>query len=70
MDDTKYCAGAMIERGIVSEKTDDGVIIRSITRYGIVTPVLDDATGAEVGDLVYFFMFPDGMGAVIGKARG
>lgn len=74
--------GAVIERGKIREVTEKGCRVDSITRSGITTPPLmpafhqhevedDKLTAKEpafaVGDLVYFFMFPDGDGMIVGK---
>lgn len=70
--------GAIIERGKVKEKKEGKYVIESTDRAGVITPPLDvtkhvllkDEMYAkpekfEVGDKVYFFMFPDGTGRII-----
>ena len=57
----------MVERGKILMVTEDGYIVGSLDREGIVTPPIkptDDATYA-VGDLVYFLIFSDGTGKVL-----
>lgn len=59
--------GAYIERGEIAEKVGNGYIVRSYTRFDILTQkiysVNDNAY--SVGDMVYYFMFPDGNGMII-----
>lgn len=60
--------GAIIERGIVIAKINDTYRVRSITRDGIITPLLKSAENTlSVADKVYFFLFPDGDGMIIAK---
>ncbi len=63
--------GAVIERGTISGTGTDGYIVSSLDRDGIVTPEIAPVTENETyaaGDCVYFFLFPDGSGKIIGKA--
>lgn len=56
-----------IERGQIQRVSDDGYIVSSLDREGIVTPnitAINDNTYSE-GDKVYFFIFPDGTGKII-----
>ena len=64
--------GAAIERGQVVEKTQAGYRVKSLTRVGVVTPQIQAMQDAEfaVGDGVYFFLFDDGEGGILGKAAG
>ena len=64
-------AGAMIERGYVAEVTEDGYRIQSDTRYGVLTPALKGLTNDTyaAGEIVYYFMFCDGRGMIIGRAE-
>lgn len=59
--------GAYIERGEITEKVGNGYIVRSYTRFDILTQKIysinDNAY--SVGDMVYYFMFPDGNGMII-----
>ena len=66
----KNKCGAMIERGEITAITDREYIVTSFSRAGIETPPLNALNDAEydVGDHVYFFMFPDGDGRIISKA--
>lgn len=60
-------SGAFIERGIITAVEDDGYVIVSYDRKGIVLPPLkgyDDAT-YTVGDKVFYFVFHDGTGRII-----
>lgn len=63
--------GAEIHIGTVI-KTDNGTyIIKSITEYPMETPAikaLDNQT-YNAGDRVFYFLFDNGYGAVIGKAE-
>ena len=62
--------GVHIERGIIQSVGDSGYIVRSITRDGIETNTLKakDGESYNAGDCVYFFVFPDGNGMVLGRA--
>lgn len=57
-----------IERGyILDAAADGGYCVASYDREGIETPPIkpiNDNTYTE-GDLVYFFLFPDGTGKII-----
>lgn len=57
-----------IERGYILDVTaDGGYYVASYDREGIETPPIkpiNDNTYAK-GDLVYFFLFPDGTGKII-----
>lgn len=60
-------SGAKIERGIVTDKTSIGYVIKSIDRNGIITPAIA-ASGQElytVGELVSFYLYNDGTGRII-----
>lgn len=60
--------GAQIERGIVVAARDSQYSVKSYTRPGIITPLMKSSvSGLEVGNQVYFFMFPDGDGLIIAK---
>ena len=63
--------GARIERGIIEEADENRFRVKSLCRDGVKTPWIkgigNDPTGYEVGDRVYFFIFSDGHGAVIGR---
>lgn len=59
--------GAMIERGRVIEKNGTDYKVLSLTRDGITSPPIPaiGTAGYATGDLVYFFLFEDGSGAII-----
>lgn len=59
--------GAMMERGEIAEKTDEGYRVKSYDRDGVVTAALPAMDGKTfgIGQKVYFFMFPDGSGLVV-----
>ena len=59
--------GAMIERGIVADVTEDGYTVASFDRDGLVTPPIaaTDGTVYAQADLVYFCLFPDGTGRIL-----
>ena len=60
--------GAIIERGIILSVEADGYRVQSFTRDGIATPPLPAIGEAEyaAGNRVYFFLFDDGHGAILG----
>lgn len=62
---------AGIERGKIISVEAGGCIVASIDRDGIESPPLEalysDGTIYSVGDCVYFFMFNDGTGRILGK---
>ncbi|MDD3881888.1 MAG: hypothetical protein PHI27_06515 [Eubacteriales bacterium] len=58
--------GACIERGAVVSVADGLYIVRSLTRDGIITPAIPAISGTyQADDTVYFFLFPDGHGAIL-----
>lgn len=60
--------GASMERGIVLREEDGGWRVQSLTRPGITTPPLFALCGSvQAGDLVAFFLFSDGQGAILGR---
>ena len=62
--------GARIERGQITERTaDGGFIVSSLERDGIESGAVTGTDGAsyEPGDRVYFFLFRDGTGKILGK---
>lgn len=65
------CYGAVIERGSIKEPKDDGYIVKSLDRDGIETTALKAFPAGEAeysaGDMVYFFVFPDGTGMILCK---
>ena len=62
--------GAVIERGKVISPEGGGYRVESLSRPGIKTLPLQALHGEifAPGDLVYFFMFSDGKGAIISPA--
>ncbi len=69
MEKEKQCwDGAMVERGQVVSVDSGKYTVRSYGRDGLVTPGIPAITGGPytVNQKVYFFMFQDGHGAVIG----
>lgn len=62
--------GARIERGSIKEVAAAGCRVESFDRPGIITPPIPAIGSAEFsdGDLVYFFVFEDGRGLIIGRA--
>ena len=59
--------GAWIERGIIAEVREDGYVVASIDRDGIISPPIQPIGENDYaeGDLVCFFLFPDGTGKII-----
>ena len=62
-----YNYGAPVERGIITNQSQDGYTIDSRSRDGVSTPALHpiDNANYKAGDLVYFFLFDDGHGAIL-----
>ena len=60
--------GAVIERGKVLTAGEDGYTIASFDRDGIETPPMTGFGDASfnVGDYVYFYLFRDGTGKILG----
>lgn len=65
------CDTARIERGIILQAEDGMYTVQSYGRGGLVTPGIPAMTAGigpfAAGDRVYFFLFDDGHGAVIGS---
>lgn len=59
--------GTRIERGIIIEVCSDGYKVESYSRDGMITLSLPADQELEAGNWVYFFVFPDGRGKIIGK---
>lgn len=59
--------GARIERGIIVHAKDGMYEVKSLTRDGIITPPIKGNGNYDAGDCVYFFIFDDGNGMVIGS---
>lgn len=60
--------GAVIERGKVLTVEANGYTVASFDRDGIITPEIPAIgdTAFNVGDHVYFFLFRDGTGRILG----
>lgn len=62
--------GAPIERGVIETIEDGGYRVASFTRNGITSlpmKTMNEADTLSIGDRVYFFLFDDGDGLIIGK---
>lgn len=61
--------GVLIERGRITEAKADGYIVESFERPGVKTPLIKGINHEEysAGDRVFFFLFNDGDGRIIGK---
>lgn len=62
--------GAPIERGVIETIEDGRYRVASFTRNGITSlplKAMNEADTLSVGDRVYFFLFDDGDGLIIGK---
>ena len=61
--------GALIERGKVTQAEQDGYIVESYERPGVITPPIKGINNENygAGDRVFFFLFNDGDGRIIGK---
>ena len=61
--------GATIERGKIEEVAAGGYRVRNLDRPGLVSRVITgtDDTVYQVEDKVYFFMFSDGNGKILGR---
>lgn len=60
---------AAIERGVVVDAPEGGYKVQSYSRDGLITPAIPALTQDTYtqGDRVYFFLFDDGHGAILGK---
>lgn len=60
--------GAKIERGYIVQVAEDGYIVQSYDRHGMKTPIIKSINDHQygAGDRVYFFLFDDGCGKIIG----
>lgn len=72
MDKCEQTGGAAFDRGRVTGKrsrTNLQYRMESYTRKGVKTRWMESVGDTEygVGDEVYFFMFPDGRGMVLGR---
>lgn len=83
MDKSEETGCTCIERGEIDRIEDGGFIVKSLTRKDVETrpmqcanlyvneykgePPIEDKYQYEPGDRVYFFMFPDGRGMILGK---
>lgn len=64
-----YCADvAGFDRGEVRGVDEKRYRVESSTRDGVVTRWIEAVQGEyETGDAVYFFMFDDGRGMILGR---
>ena len=66
--------GARVERGRVIAMEGNGARVASLSRTGVVTPPLAYDIRFEppisTGDGVFFFVFEDGSGRIIGRFEG
>jgi len=59
--------GAIIERGEVMTEDSGKYTVKSFDRDGIITPPITAITDSyDVGDHVFFFLFRDGSGRILG----
>ena len=74
--------GAWIERGTIDEVNGSRYKVKSLSRDGVKTPWIEvlsvnptlygnvyKPTEYKSGDIVYYFVFPDGHGAILGRAK-
>lgn len=69
MQFAEECCGAVIERGRIEKYEDGKYTVASLDREGIKSLPIGMIGGGKpfsVGEIVYFFLFPDGSGSVIG----
>lgn len=61
--------GAFVERGKVTAAEHNGYIVASSERPGVTTPPIKGINNENysAGDRVFFFLFNDGDGRIIGK---
>lgn len=59
--------GAQIERGRVIRADEDGYVVESLDRPGIISPPIGSMarSAPDAGEQVYFALFADGSGFVI-----
>ena len=71
MDGNQHIGG-FIERGIITEASNDGYTVKSLDRKNITSPPLGtlgiSGQTFSVNDLVLFVLFRDGTGKIICKA--
>lgn len=69
--ENESCDTARIERGKIRTAEDGVYTVESYGRPGLVTPgipaMIAGMNPFSVGENVYFFLFGDGHGAVIGR---
>lgn len=67
--ENQCCDMAAVERGIVTAVSSGKYTVKSYGRDGLITPgipALHAGASYAVNDKVYFFLFNDGTGAIIG----
>lgn len=72
MDKEEMCCDkAFVERGKITAEKDGLYKVESYGRAGLVTPWIPAMAASmmpfDIGEKVYFFLFDDGHGAVIGR---
>ena len=69
MEDCYGCLKVGFERGkVCGKKTGPLYKVESYTRDGIVSRWIEAVQGEyQIGDNVYFFMFDDGRGMILGR---
>ena len=62
--------GTTVERGKITEVANGGYRVENLDRPGLTSRVITgiDNTTYTANDIVYFFLFKDGMGKIICKA--
>ena len=60
---------AAIDRGEIARISGSGYIVKSYGRDGLVSPAIPAMGEAtyQAGDKVYFFLFEDGDGRILGR---
>lgn len=62
--------GALIERGIILSEESAAYTVKSLDRDGVVTPPITAINGGyDPGECVFFFLFRDGTGKIIGSVE-
>lgn len=61
--------GAAVERGEITGREQDGYTVKSCDRDGIESPPIQPMNDEsyQTGEKVYFFLFPDGTGRILGR---
>ena len=83
MDKSEIAGAVIIDRGVIDRIEDGGFIVKSLARMDVESrpmqpvnryvneykgdPPVEDKFEYKPKDRVYFFMFPDGRGMILGK---